>query len=174
MPVYKTEPSVLLYEEDVRKMFDLANDQEALAIALLWQTGARPGELQLLKKENFFITEDKLEITIKTLKLRKSVTKYQISERTLRFDRPKGLKSDVYIETITNYVKNLYPEAKVMMFGKRWLEYKIAKLSQKALDKPLSPYHFRHSVMSWLAKNGATAVEIKDFKGAKSLLSVDQ
>ena len=49
---------------------------------------------------------------------------------------------------------------------------KLNTLGMKALGKELSPYHFRHSVITWLARHGATIEQLMYFKGARSLSGI--
>lgn len=173
MPKYKWNIGDLLYEEDVRKMYELAkNAQERALIAFLWITGARPTEITMLRRNNLIITNEKLEITLATLKRGKS-EKFDTRERTLTFDRHKEGTPNIYIETIIGYVQGIPGDERVMPYTSRWTEKTTARLGTEAIKKPICPYHFRHSVLTLMARNGATPDMLKHFKGAKSLSSVN-
>jgi len=173
MPRYSWDVEDILFEEDVRKMYDRANPNEAALISLLWLTGARPGEIALLKVQDVTYSSDKLSILLKTLKRRKG-GEFKVKERTLGFSRTTGFNTNIYIETIVSHVSKLPndSETKVLGYTTRWMEKKINKLGEEAIGKKLSPYHFRHSVMTWLAKNGYTMDRLKYFKGS-TLQSVE-
>jgi site-specific recombinase XerD len=173
MPKYSWDIKDMLFEEDIKAIMDKTqNKRERLLISLLWITGARPMELLMLKREDFRVYSEKLEITIQTLKLRKS-EKFAVEARTLSFSRPSGLNCNIYIETIIDWISNVLPGQPILTYSKRWAEMSINNLGKAAIGKTISPYHFRHSCFSWMARNGATAEQLKYFKGAKSIKSVE-
>lgn len=175
MPRYKWDISDLLFEEDVRKMFDYASNGKDIygmrSLALFWLTGARTTEAVMLVKENFAADEKMMSITIPTLKLGNSKD-FKVKDRTLQFERTSGLQTNIYIEYIIQQLERVQPNEKFLPYTARWVEWKIGELSQKALNKSLCPYHFRHSVMTWKARKGATIDELMYWKGARSLSSV--
>jgi len=179
MPKYKWKIEELLFEEDVRNIYDHArlNDERVL-VSLLWLTGARPAELMRSKAnekkgitiDEFKINTNSLEITLKTLK-RGTKDNFQVKQRNLVFER--GTKQqNIYIETIINHIKSLLPESELLPYTTRWGEKVINRLGREAIGKPISPYHFRHSVMTWLMQNGKSELEVQYFKGASSLAGV--
>jgi site-specific recombinase XerD len=175
MPRYNFDvKDFLLFEEDVRKMYDMANNNEAVLISILWLTGARPGEIAILNVPDVTYTPDLLKIRLKTLKKGKGGD-FAVTERTLEFERPKGMDVNIYIETIINHVAKLPNNegSRVLPYTTRWAEKHITKLGTEALGKQLTPYHFRHSVMTWLAKKRWTLDQLKYFKGANSLRSIE-
>lgn len=172
MPRYGWDIKELLFEEDVKAIFNkTTNDKESALVALLWLTGARPSELAELRKEKVYYDAQKLTITLVTKKLGEAGA-FKLKERTLEFVRLTGLGTNVYIETLIKYVSLLPPEALLLPHTTRWQENVIGRLSLQGIGKKLSPYHFRHSVMSWMAHNGSTINELMHFKGAASILSV--
>jgi len=175
MPRYNFDvKDFLLFEEDVRKMYDMANKNEAVLIAILWLTGARPGEMALLRTTDVTYSADKLKVRLKTLKKGKGGD-FKVAERTLEFERAAGMDTNIYIETIINHVSTLpnNDETRVLPYTTRWAEKHITKLGLAVMDKPITPYHFRHSVMTWLAKKRWTLDQLKYFKGANSLRSIE-
>ncbi|MDD3906553.1 MAG: site-specific integrase [Candidatus Omnitrophica bacterium] len=172
MPKYGWKIENLLFEEDVRAMYNLAaREKEAVLIALLWITGARPAELAELKKENVQYDSSRVNITLATKKLGEGGD-FKIRNRTLSFVRPTGLDTNIYIETVVKYVAALPPEALLLPHTTRWQENTINRIGQKGIGQKVSPYHFRHSCLTWMASNGATIDELMQFKGALSVLSI--
>jgi integrase len=173
MPKYKVDISTILFEEDVRKIYNEAkNAEERVFVSLLWTTGARTKEILLLTKEDIQYSPDRVNILLKTLKLGQRKT-FMVKERTLEFERPQGVNCNIYLETIINYVKTLSPEARLLERSNRWAQYITNKLGVKAMGKPISPYHFRHSCMTWLLRNGATPDMAMHFKGSASIKSIE-
>ena len=165
MPRYSWDIKDLVFEEDVRKMYDLVdNRKEAVLLSILWIGGPRPAEIKELKKENFLISENQLSITIATKKLGKD-GKFKVKDRTLDFPRKLGVESNLYLETIIQWVQSLSPDTFVLDYTTKWQEDTINDLGTRAIGKRLCPYHLRHSVMTWLARNGATVEQIAHFKG---------
>jgi len=185
MPTYKTKKSHLLFEEDVRKMFDYLNTLEKKAtLASLWILGARPGELRLLKYDDISWENGKLYIQIPTLKLKNS-SKVP-DQRTHTFDLCPGYPENDYYICIMEYVSTEIKKAKeeryndedigkCLVFPKseRWIEYKINQASETTLGYPITPYHFRHSCLMWKARHGATIGELKHWKGGADIRSLD-
>jgi len=172
MPRYSWKIDDLIFEEDAREIYNRATrDKEAVLISLLWITGARPAELAELKREKVYYDSGKLSLTIATKKLGEGGA-FKIRERTLAFDRPGGLNTNIYIETIIKYCVALPPEALLIPYTTRWMENTVTKLSKAAIGKTLSPYHFRHSCLTWMATNGATVADLMQFKGALSAMSI--
>lgn len=174
MPRYSWDINELIFEEDARKMYDCADSEiKRVLISLMWVTGARTHELTILQKKDIQVDheKEKLNIRIKTLKLKKK-TNFQIDHRTLSFDRKLGTEANIYLETIIRYIAKLDPDSKLISYTDRWVEQQANKIGEKALNKKLCPYHFRHSVLTWLAYNGAQLPELMHFKGARSIRGV--
>jgi len=175
MPIYSSDIKEILYEEDVSRIYNCATkSMERVLVSLLWITGARTTEIIMLQAKAFDISDHSLSIVIPTLKRgKKEGGDFDVRERTLNFKRPKALDMNIYIETIIEYVKMIpMPEQRIFKYKSRWAEKTINKLGMDAIQKKICPYHFRHSVLSWLAKNGATVSELMFFKGAKNISSV--
>ena len=62
----------------------------------------------------------------------------------------------------------------MLAYSTRWMEKLINRLGLEAIGKKISPYHLRHSVFTWLARNGWDAYAIKYWKGAATLASVEE
>lgn len=173
MPRYNSDISVLLYEEEVSAMFARARSpKEAYLVSILWTTGARPSEILELKKDSFYFDRSTLRITLTTKKLGDS-KEFMIRERTLEFERLENIEANPYIEQIVNFVNAAPNDGFILPYTTRWCEKVINRLGMEALNKMISPYHFRHSVLSHLASKGFGVTELKEFKGAKSIQSVE-
>jgi len=171
MPRYNFDIKHLLFEDDVKKMWKKAHKhREKLAIALLWTTGARPSELLALQNNNILVQDDKLTIIIKTLKLGNK--DFKARDRPLEFKRGSYQNSNIYLEYIVKSLNNLGPEQILLPYSSRWLSKTINRIGKEAINKEICPYHFRHSVMTWLARNGATLDQLKHFKGAADYKSI--
>jgi integrase len=172
MPRYNSDISELLYEEDVNKMFARAKSpKEAYLVAIFWITGARPSEVVELQKKDFALGEHTLRITISTKKLGKT-NEFILRHRTLEFERPEGYNSNPYIETIIRHMKVAPEVGYVLPYTTRWAEKTINRLGMETIGKLISPYHFRHSVLSHHASKGMNTIDLMAFKGAKSINSV--
>lgn len=172
MPRYTEDISEILYEEDIRAMYDRAKSPaEAFLVSILWTTGARPSEILQLTKGDFTYLNDVLHIKLKTMKLGQGKD-FKVKERTLSFERPMGLEANRYLEMIVRYVSAASSEGYVLQYTTRWCEKVTNRLGMETLGKKLTPYHFRHSVLSWLAAKDYSTAELMHFKGAKSVNSV--
>lgn len=172
MPRYSSDISVILYEEDVSKMFARAKSpKEAYLVAIFWITGARPSEALELKKEDFRLEEGTLKIRLVTKKLGET-NDFILRERTLEFERPDGYGSNPYLECIIHYVNASADTGFILPYTTRWAEKTINRLGMECLEKLISPYHFRHSVLSHHASKGMNTIDLMAFKGAKSIGSV--
>jgi integrase len=179
VPKYRWDIKDLLFEEDVRKMYNAAPTlQKKAYVSVCWLTGARTGESIQLKKEDVGFNDDFLELRLPTLKL--GGGDYKTSTRTLTVTREKGVNSNLYVETVIKYAAQLSNNEDFLFssdgkvhYTTRWAESKvIGPLGLQAVNKWLTPYHFRHSCMQWLARHGASLAQLMHFKGAKSPLSV--
>lgn len=169
---YHWSVSNLIYEEDVAAMFKLAaGNYERVLLSLLWLTGARPSELLELAREDIAYDASSLTLRLKTLKLGEN-KKNHPTHRVLKFKRPSGLDSNIYMETIINHIKVMQPEGQVLPYGRRWIALVVHRLAIRATNHEISPYHFRHSVLTHMAAAHATIDELKHFKGAATIDSI--
>lgn len=171
MPKYSWRINDLVYEEDVMLMYKAAGSiYERALVAVLWITGARTEEALALTTDSITYDSFKVEVKLNTLKLGEG--KFAVQERTLSFRRPGGLEQNIYLETLLTHTQTLPKEAKLFPYTSRWAEKVINRLGDKTIGKRLAPYHFRHSVLSHLAAQGANVPELMHFKGAKDAKSV--
>ena len=169
---YKTNINDVIYAEDSYRMWKVCkNDQERLLVSVLWLFGPRVMEALVLKKEDIQVNDDSLLVRFPTLKLGAG---FYPNRRKLMIKRSPGIGNGLYIEFIIEYSNTLLPSDKLFLFTKRWAEKVIGKISLKALGKPLSPMHFRHSRMTHMGASGTMgAGELKYWKGSKNISSVN-
>lgn len=171
MPKYSFNISELIYEEEAKKILERAKDKkEATLISIAWLFGARTTEIILLTRENIDYNSDQLSIKFKTLKLKEKES-YQIKDRILTVSRPRP-EFNIFVETIIDYISSILPENRILPYTPRWAQKIFNKCSEEAINKKITPYHFRHSCFTWLAVNGASENQIKYWKGADSIDSV--
>lgn len=171
MPKYSWRINDLIYTEDTLLMFKAASSiYERSLIAVLWITGARTEEVLALTTDNITYDSFKVEVRLNTLKL--GIGKFAVQERTLSFKRPSGLEQNLYLETILTHLQALPKETRLFPYTSRWAEKVINRLGERAIGKRIAPYHFRHSVLSHMAAQGANVPELMHFKGAKDAKSV--
>lgn len=173
LPEYKVPIDMLLMEEDVRAMFNKSENAEQLVlIALHWLTGARTSEVLQLTKEDVGWDDDNLVIRLNTLKLGDNHQRFLSRQRTLTYERLSGLDTNPYIETVIRYTLKIPQGRRLLKRSTRWSNKVMNHLGKVAIGKEVTPYHFRHSTLTWLARNGATVTELMHFKGATNIKSV--
>jgi integrase len=175
---YTTDIKTLLFEEDARAMLNKCKtEKERRLLALLWLTAGRPAELNQVKKEDIVVFDETISIRLKTLKLGRS-KHFQIENRTLEYERPKGLQEIVWLDIIARAVIATPPDTFLLAGhgGKRpstrWISKTINRISFQALGKRFAPYHIRHSVLSSKAAANYSIDQLMHMKGAKSVESV--
>jgi integrase len=156
-------------------MYDKTKDlQEQALLSCLWITGARPSEILELAKKNVLITDEVVVFDLPTKKLQADGTRFVMKRRQLRIGRPHGLQMNIFLETVVKYAERLYhPEDPIFIYGRRWAIKVINRLGMQAIGKEVAPYHLRHSAVTREASQGRTLDQLKHFKGAKSIRSVE-
>ena len=171
MPKYSWAINDLIYEEDTLLMFKQAGSiYERCLVAVLWITGARTEEALALTSDSINYDTFKVDIRLNTLKL--GTGAFAVQERTISIKRPSGLEQNLYLETILTHIRTLPKEARLFPYTSRWAEKVINRLGERAINKRIAPYHFRHRVLSHMAAQGANVPELMHFKGAKDAKSV--
>jgi integrase len=132
---------------------------EKVLLILLYYTGARPSELLELTKENFRITEKTLFVSIPTKKRGET--------RTI----PLPLKNP-RIRLVAEFVSAISPGIKFLRSRFKNID-SVKFFVYKVSDNKYTPYFFRHNLLSILANSGASVYELKTWKGAKSIKSVE-
>jgi integrase len=115
---------------------------------------------------------DILIIEFQTLKTHSDNQRFSLKTRKLSFVRPKERPS-IYIECVLEHLNRLKFGERLIPFTKRWAEKRISKLGIQVLDKPISPYHFRHSAITRESSLNHSTPQLMHFKGAKSARSVE-
>ncbi|MEM5777396.1 MAG: tyrosine-type recombinase/integrase [Candidatus Aenigmatarchaeota archaeon] len=150
----------LLTETDLEYWLSRCKDDiDVLIILLLYYTGSRPTELTLITWDNFSIRGDLIAIKIPTLKR--------------GFGRTVFIPINKYTEFIVERIKSLDKKQKnnLILQGLKW--WNIRDRIYRITENEMCPYFFRHNRLSQLAEAGATIYELKYFKGAKKIDSVE-
>jgi len=167
----------ILTKEEFTKILKVINHnyikQARVLFILLYYSGRRPSEIVELKAGNFKKERSYLILSIPTKK--------------------KGVGSvlyfkmkDPHIQEVWDYV-SIYPDEFYVFwkFKSRTkkktgypdvstkVRYWVRKWSKEALGTEITPYFFRHNRLSELSMKGATPQQLKFWKGAKTLASVE-
>lgn len=139
----------------VDKTYSMRKSEHKAYIAMLYLTGARPEEIRLMQKSDIQITENYVMIRLKTLK--------RGMDRTLIFSNKTP-----FIDVILEHSDSCDME----LFTMDLSTYK--KMIYKVSQDNVTPYTFRHFRLTFMAvKLNATPYELKYWKGAKDLRSVE-
>jgi integrase len=141
--------------------------RDKFLLALLYLTGARPFEVTLLKRKDFYELPEApgfLNIRLWNAKLG-SRTDYKVRHRVLVLDE----KSSFMKELFTYLNKFTDPEARVFPWSTDLIEYIVWKAS----EYEVCPYTFRHSALGRLAMEPDVGLtQLMAWKGAKDVNSV--
>jgi len=173
------------FEEMLKKIDHKNIEQARILLILLYFTGRRPSELLNLKANDFEKEGSYLKIKMPTKKQGTGSIVYLPLVRI------------TYVKELWDYISKLPPELWILweFRGKSEKKIKIllddgsihiqkykdtsykirywVKKWSKKIGKEVTPYFFRHSRLSKMAMKGANVQELKYFKGAKSLSSVE-
>lgn len=142
-------PEDLLTEDDVKRMIDAAdNPRDKALIALLWETGARIGEIYDLKVGDFQDHTYGLQIVIrgKTGARRLPLIESVPYIRAWLNAHPEKNNKDAPVWV------NIGTKGKGKKVGYRALLKMLNEVAKRAgVDKPVNPHHFRHSRATYLA-----------------------
>jgi integrase len=167
VPKYVKDINKEITEADAQEMINnCTNQQEKTLIAILYLTGARPIEVVALRVGdiNPGANPDYFTIKLKTAKLRKGV--YQGSvERTLLIPKDSPF-AQMLIKEVLNVIN---PEAKLFGFN---TPDNVKQIVYKVSNNKWCPYHFRHSRLNKLARQGMGVSELMSWKGARDVQSV--
>lgn len=136
-------------------------------ILLLWLTGGRPEEIIRLQKKDLNINQDKLTVSIETLKKPKTES-FIYTRRNLC---THGENLIPYLQDLNRFILRIKRE-QLFIFSIRTGYNIISKIGFRVLGINLCPYNFRHSRMTLLAEAGSTNEELKRFKGSSSDKSI--
>jgi len=148
-------------QEQVKSMLDRCFDDEQKAlVSILWITGARPAELIELTPVCFLPLDGAVQISIPTKKHGYART------LTIANDTPFFINVLSYVNKCNTMDTRDKPIFHWRTDG--CIRFLIYRLS----DGKLTPYNFRHSRLTQLAKIGASPYELMVFKGARDTRSV--
>lgn len=172
-----TENHIKLAFENIKGKHRLSNRAYLIT---QYYTGARPGELLVMKAKSMSIAGSYLVVFVPG------------SKGGLPREIRLRLKLEL-VKELADYVKHCHPEQ--LLFGHLVGEYKTIKLNKKGnekvyfdrsaklryffkkwfkgvFDEGLSPYFLRHSRMSNLSFAGISAEGLRQFKGSRTYGSV--
>jgi len=145
----KKLPENLLEEKDIMKLLKASTDARDKAfISILWETGARMGEIHSLKVGSVENTENGMKVTIngKTGPRRLTLIECVPYVNTWINAHPRGdeKKAPLWV--------NVGNTNKGKKAGYRALTKMLKVTAKRAgVDKPVNPHHFRHSRATYLA-----------------------
>jgi len=163
MPKYKKEINRIVNKEDAENMINnVSRLRDKFIIAIHYLTGARPSEIIELKKKDILSTRGYILIRLSTKKLGKS-NKFTLEKRVLEIN-----KSAPFIDIILRYLDRFNDEDFLINVSYT----RVWQIIDKASNGEMTPYNFRHSRLTKLARLGASVDELMYWKGAKSIKSV--
>lgn len=138
-------------------------------IYFLYFTGCRPSEMRYLKTFHVEIQEDKIKIMIPTTKHGRA----RLIILPMKYDEVK------FLAEFFKKQKEIHPREQPLFpyLHRRVKDHNVCDAIRYRLRscglKDIVPYVFRHNRFSLLAFKGAKPEEIKYFKGARTLSSVE-
>ncbi len=175
MPHYRlVDKTHIMNDSEMAAMYNCTPDpRERSWLIILWLTGARPGEVIILHKKDIHIEPDKTSFKLQTLKLKgRTPGDFYTHHRNLVLN----ISSDHhYIKTLARYLACFKSDdARIFSFNIKTGFNIVHNAAVSGLGFPLCPYNFRHSRLTLLAEQGASAETLKRFKGSFSDQSVSQ
>ncbi|PTD94648.1 integrase [archaeon SCG-AAA382B04] len=147
-------PKNVLREDDIKKLLEASsNPRDKALIALLWETGARMGEIMDLKIGDFEDHKNGLQVIINNEK-----ESGEFPQRRLLL-----ISSIPHVQSYLNMHPNQEDDSAPLWvtigsnhYGKeceyRTLYKALKRTGERAgIDKPVNPHHFRHSRATYLA-----------------------
>lgn len=175
MPKYKkADPSHIISRHELEDMLNVLRDpRDRALLVLLYVFGPRPSEVLEMTTEDVEVTPTSIVVRIPTKKI-KSKDKFEVIKREIAINRPHP--RDWVLEELVNYVgmmKQVNPGGRLFTYNARQRIWDVVnRASTRALGYALTPYNFRHSRLTKLARSGATVDELMYWKGARSVKSV--
>ena len=167
MPKYLKNIRHIVERHEVERMMALTLDKRNRSlIACLYLTGARPCEVTAIRGRDLNLeiplSPGYFALTIPTAKLAMT-TDFIIPERTLEIPYNAPFADD-FLEYAAGY-----PEA-ARLYGIS--PQMVKKIVYKASEDKLCPYHFRHSRLTKLSREGASVDQLMAWKGSRDTRSV--
>ena len=151
--------SFMKYQEFKALWATIKGDKNKHLLTFLYFTGARPGELPLVKRSDIVLEGKKLIVNIPTLK-RKGDQKVRAIELPLDIAEVKAWWG--YIQTLPDLF---------YIFG--WLAPPVEARHYIKNHLGVPGYFFRHNIFSIMSMAGASRELIKEMKGAQNMASVE-
>jgi len=168
MAEYKKDINYIVTLEDVKGMIAHADNlRDKALICVSHLTGARPSEIRLLKKSDVWLIKNEVHIRLATKKLGK-VRGFVIKERELIIS-----KSTETVDVLLKWCE--FSTSEDLFESGHGFPMTCARIRQifdRASDKKICPYHFRHSRLTKLARAGKSIDLLMYWKGAAGLQSV--
>ena len=161
MGKYNKDISHVVSESETQAMIDRTkNPRDHFLVAILYLTGARPSEVLELQQKDIEIQEDQLAIRLVTKKLGRAKG-FTIRQRFLEIQ-----KSSPFVD----YILKWHSQKDGLLL--EITDSRIRQIIYKLSENEFCPYHFRHSRLTKLSRNGASLDELMYWKGSKDEKSV--
>jgi len=162
MANYKIQREDIIREPEVAELINVMNNNmDKAMVAMMYLFGARPCELLAVKKEDFNITDDRIEVRFPTRKKRHKVQKLVMENRTLWC-----YKNDPFARVIIDYLLVLDPGEKMFEYGSTEKSANtIIGRKIKTHNKQICPYLFRHTRNTLIGENGGTESHLTVWNG---------
>ncbi len=146
-------------KEDLLRWLENTKDVlDKIIITLLYFTGARPSEISMLKWSDIKLKEEKISITLYTLKLR------AMKQRTIWI--PLNEITEVLIK---EKMKHVDDELVLKGLKQHNIRYRVYRMTKNEI----CPYFLRHNFYSKLAVQGIPITILKEHKGSATIDSVE-
>lgn len=131
----------------------------SMALIMAWLTGARIIEVTRIKRENITIDGDYVQFTIKAVKHG-------------GYGYPTFSIKDTFVAGLVDFIAQKSSEEYILLRGKNTYQKRLHALNQLIYPdnkkRWLTFHYLRHSRITWLARAGASAIEIKSWTGHRS------
>ena len=164
MPRYKIVRTEILQPSEVEMMVDMIpSSKDKAMISMLYIYGNRPSELRNIKKEDFWLENNRLCVSIETKKKRLEAGKNLIVIDKRNLWCPL---SSPFTRYIMKYLEECDNGVPVFWYGKNdnTANSRIDK-KLKAVNPDTCAYLFRHTRNTILGENGATESQMVAWNG---------
>lgn len=173
MPKYNYQPDMYIDRKEMGILINKAEYKEMQALlAFFWLTGARISEVLMQKCKHIKVENERVYITLITLKTRKKKGSFQ-DLRTIVFN-----KSAPFIDILLEWWLYRQEQNKEYIFNYSEGNPKTARIrimpKIKKVDMRIYPHLFRHNRAKLLADAGATANQIQAFMGWDKISTADR
>lgn len=162
MPIYyrPKEAFDVVPSSEIAKYIGATSDPDMqMCLIMAWLTGARIIEITGLKKDDVNTDGDFVQFTIKAAKGGKT-------------GFPTFNLRDPFVTELATFIDNKEAGEGILSRGKSSYQKKLHALNEKIYGertgKWITFHYLRHSRITWLARHGATALEVKSWTGHRS------